>query len=176
MKLNLKLLIPAIIIAIVLIGTSYILLSKQNEETENNTTAQTSSNVESENANYKASFAIYTNGTFRIFTAPMYHNLSADVFIEASNPNIVNVKKSNISWRGFFKTLPFELDENCLTTGTKQTFCTNENDVLQFYLNEDRNQSALDQIINPGDKLLVTYDKENSSAIAQQLQSIPSSE
>lgn len=175
MKLNLKLLIPAIIIAIVLIGTSYIFLSKQNGETENNTTAQTSSRVESENANYKASFAIYTNGTFRIFTAPMYHNLSADVFIEASNPNIVHVKKSNITWDDFFKTLPFELEENCLTTGTKQTFCTNDNYKLQFFISGLSDSNALDKIINSGDKLLVTYEKENASIIQKQLQSIPSS-
>lgn len=125
------------------------------------------------NADFKASFAIYTNGTFRIFTSPMYHNLSKDVYIEIANPNLVNVKKANISWRNFFETLPMKLDENCLITGTKQTFCSNSEFTLQFYLNGERNQSALDQIINPGDKLLVTYEKENSPAILQQLQSIP---
>ena len=36
----------------------------------------------------KASFAIFTNGTFRVFTASMYHNLSQDVYIEANNPNL----------------------------------------------------------------------------------------
>ncbi len=122
---------------------------------------------------YSASFAIYTNGTFRIFTASMYHNLSDDVYIEASNPNIVYIKKSNITWRGFFATLPMKLDENCLITGTKQTFCSDEQFTLQFYVNGERNQSALDQVINPGDKLLVTYEKENATAIQQQLQSIP---
>lgn len=124
---------------------------------------------------YSASFAIYTNGTFRIFTAPMYHNLSSDVYIEASNPNIVHVKKLNITWRDFFESLPFELNEDCLTTGTKQTFCTNKQYVLQFYINEGINQTALDQVIKPGDKLLVTYDQENAAGISQQLQSIPDS-
>ncbi|EKD85605.1 MAG: hypothetical protein ACD_37C00679G0001, partial [uncultured bacterium] len=110
------------------------------------------------------------------FTAPMYHNLSNDVFIQASNSNIVHIKKSNITWDDFFKTLPFELTKNCLTTGTKQTFCTNQQYKLQFYLNGERNQSVLDQAINSGDKLLVTYDRENLSAIQEQLKSIPDSE
>ena len=57
--------------------------------------------------NKKASFAIFTNGTFRLFTAAMYHNLSEDVFIQADNPNIVHVKKTGITWDVFFKTLPF---------------------------------------------------------------------
>jgi len=42
----------------------------------------------------QASFAIFTNGTFRTFTAAMYHTLSQDVYIEASNPNVIQVKKS----------------------------------------------------------------------------------
>lgn len=176
MKVNPRILISITIgTIIVLIGAFYLFSSKQNEQTENKL-PPTENTTTSENVDFSASFAIYTNGTFRIFTASMYHNLSEDVFIEAANPNIINVKKSNISWRDFFATLPLELDETCLTTGTKQVFCSNEQYSLQFYLNEDKNQSALDQIINPGDKLLVTYDKENSSAITQQLQSIPSSE
>lgn len=159
-----------ILISISLIGGFYFVNSsnikqKSNDQLQKPTTS-------SKNIDYKASFAIYTNGTFRIFTAPMYHNLSEDVFIEASNPNIVNIKRLNITWRDFFETLPLKLDENCLTTGTKQTFCSNDDFVLQFYLNEERNQSALDQVIKPEDKLLVTYEKENSPAITQQLQSI----
>ena len=155
-------------IAVMLIGAFYLFNSGQNNQTENTAT--------SENVDFSASFSIYTNGTFRIFTAPMYHNLSADVFIEATNPNIVNVKKSNITWADFFATLPMKLNENCLITGTKQAFCTNSDFVLQFYLNGERNQSALDQVINPVDKLLVTYDRENASIIQQQLQSIPNSQ
>lgn len=57
----------------------------------------------------KASFAIFTNGTFRVFTASMYHNRSNDVFIEASNPNLVRIKKNGITWDDFFKTLPMKL-------------------------------------------------------------------
>jgi len=41
----------------------------------------------------QASFAIFTNGTFRVFTAAMYHNLSPNAYIEASNPNVIQIKK-----------------------------------------------------------------------------------
>lgn len=175
MKVNPKILIAVIFLIIVfLIGAFFFVSSKQAKQEGSSQSPQTT--TKSENVDYKASFAIYTNGTFRIFTAPMYHNLSSDVFIEASNPNIVNIKRSNVTWSEFFETLPFSLSENCLTTGTKQTFCTNDSFVLQFYLNGERNQSALNQRVNPGDKLLVTYDRENSSVITQQLQSIPNPE
>jgi len=126
-----------------------------------------------ENVGYFASFAIYTNGTFRIFTDSRYHNLSEDVFIELPNSNTVHVKKSNITWGDFFKTLPMSLTQDCLTTGTKQTFCTNETYSLQFFINGSRNQSALSEIIQPNDKLLITYEKEDSILIPSQIQSIP---
>jgi len=122
----------------------------------------------------KAAFAIFTNGTFRIFTASMYHNLSADVYIEPSNPNIVNVKKANITWDDFFKTLPMKLTHDCLTTGTGQTFCTKGNQTLKFYIKGRLDANALDQIINAGDQLLVSFGNENEAQIQSQLQQIPS--
>lgn len=162
-----------VLISIFLIGVFYFVNSAKIKQKSNNQLQ--SPTTSSENVDYKASFTIYTNGTFRIFSASMYHNLSKDVYIEASNPNLVNVKKANASWRDFFATLPMKLDENCLITGTKQTFCTNDKYVLQFYLNGEKDQSALDQPIKPGDKLLVIYGKENSPSIQQQLESIPES-
>ncbi|KKQ34383.1 MAG: hypothetical protein US51_C0041G0005 [Microgenomates group bacterium GW2011_GWA2_37_6] len=162
------------LIVITLIG-AVLFFTRYNKNTSQ--TPETSDSISTDKPEvYSASFAIYTNGTFRIFTAPMYHNLSNDVFIQASNPNIVYVRKSNTTWRDFFATLPMKLDENCLTTGTNQIFCSDEKLTLQFYLNGEKNKSALDQIINPGDKLLVTYEKENAATIQQQLQSIPNPE
>ncbi len=121
----------------------------------------------------KASFAIFTNGTFRVFTAAMYHNLSQDVYIEANNPNIVRVKKSGTTWNDFFSTLPFKLTSQCLTTGAKETFCTGNGGVLQFYLNGEKNDNALNQEIQEGDKLLVTFGTESGAQIKQQLDKIP---
>lgn len=122
---------------------------------------------------YKAGFAIFTHGTFRVFTASMYHNLSPDAYIEASNPNITKVKRAGITWNDFFKTLPFKLTKECLTTGTKETFCTNNNATLQFYLNGKQDQNALDKQISAGDQLLVSYGNESKEQIEKQLQQIP---
>lgn len=108
--------------------------------------------------NITATFEIYTNGTPRTFSAAMYHNLSDEVYIEAINLNLVHIKKQGITWDDFFKTLPFSLDENCLTTGTGQTFCTNQTKALKFYLNSELNQNALDRVINENDELIIRYE------------------
>lgn len=121
----------------------------------------------------EAAFAIFTNGTFRIFTASMYHNLSPDVYIESPNPNIVQVKKADITWNDFFKTLPMSLSRDCLTTGTGQTFCTEGTQTLKFYLNGQLDADALDKKISAGDQLLVSYGDEGDLEIERQLQQIP---
>ena len=123
--------------------------------------------------NKQASFSIFTNGIFRVFTAAMYHNLSDDVYIEASNPNIIKIKKDGITWDDFFKTLPFKLTKDCLTTGTKETFCTGSKGTLKFYLNVEKNENALNQKIKDGDKLLVTFGNESEIVIKEQLDQIP---
>ena len=103
----------------------------------------------------------------------MYHNLSDDVYIEAGSPNIIKVKKAGVTWNDFFSTLPFKLTQDCLTTGTKETFCTGSKVSLKFYLNGERKESVLDQEIQSGDKFLVTFGNESEDAIKQQIDKIP---
>src|SRR3989338_322848 len=121
----------------------------------------------------RASFTIFTNGTLRIFTDSRYHNLSSDVYIESPNSTVVHVKKVEITWDGFFKTLPMKLTSDCLTTGTGQVFCTNETSALKFYINGQLDTAALSRVINSGDKLLVSYGPPDDSAIPNQLQQVP---
>lgn len=128
--------------------------------------------IQNQPVDYKAAFAIYTNGIFRVFTAAMYHNLSEDVYIQAENPNIVHVKKSGVTWDYFFKTLPFSVTRDCLITGTKETFCTNQTKTLKFYLNGARNDNLLNIEIKPNDKGLITYGEESETEIHQQIEQL----
>ncbi|MBI4097241.1 MAG: hypothetical protein HY428_02380 [Candidatus Levybacteria bacterium] len=166
-----------IVITILLVAGFFIFPnSKKNTDSTADETSLKQSNKFSsvpQTVNKQASFAIFTNGIFRIFTASMYHNLSDDVYIEASNSNIVKVKKAKITWDDFFKTLPFTLAKDCLTTGTRETFCTGSKGALKFYLNGEKNENALNQEIKDGDKLLVTFGNESEIVIKEQLDQIP---
>lgn len=124
-------------------------------------------------SNHTASFAIFTNGVFRVFTAPMYHNLSPEVFIENPNPNIIYVKKSNVTYNDFFNTLPFKLTRECLTTGTNEKYCTGEKNKLRFFINGVENPNALDLIIQPNDRLLITFGNLTDAQIKSQEAKIP---
>src|SRR3989344_2956506 len=121
------------------------------------TTFEVSPTKTQEKVDITASFEIYTNTTKRIFTASMYHNLSEDVYITSDNPSIIHVKKAGVTWADFFATLPMKLSKDCLVTGTKQTFCTGQEGSLRFFINDQENPDALDEVINEGDFLKVTY-------------------
>lgn len=121
----------------------------------------------------KASFAIFTNGTFRIFTDSRYHNLSEDVHLTRETPNIITVTKKGVTWRDFFESLPMRVTNDCLTTGTGQLFCTNSEASLKFYLNGIRDDNVLDKEIMDKDKLLISYGDETEEEIEVQMQRIP---
>lgn len=111
-------------------------------------------------SDYTARFEIYTNGTKRIFSDSKYHNKSQDVYIENSNPSVVNIKKEGLTWADFFATLPMKLEKDCLTTGTGQVFCSNKDKKLKFYINNLENPNALTTTIYPDDFLKVVYSDE----------------
>lgn len=163
---------------IVAIGGGLLFFSQQKSRTEVEPSPQAGISRQAptsyvrEEIDSRASFVIFTNGTFRIFTAPTYHNLSEDVFIQVSNPNVIHVKKTGITWSRFFATLPFKLTKDCLTTGTKQTFCTNETGALKFYLNGTRDDSALEKEIFDGDTLLVSYGPVQDKEIPTQIEKV----
>lgn len=172
-----KLIFVGIVITILLVAGYFIFSnSKKNTNSTADETSLKQSNISSsvpQTVNSQASFAIFTNGTFRVFTASMYHNLSEDVYIQADNPNVVLVKKSGITWDDFFKTLPFSLTKNCLTTGTKETFCTGAKGTLKFYLNGEQEEEILGLEIQNNDTLLVTFGNESEIVIKEQIDQIP---
>lgn len=116
--------------------------------------------TEHQETNITAEFKIVTNGTIRIFTDQKYHYQSKDVYLTPDKPNTIQIKKEGITWSDFFKTLPMSLDNKCLVTGTKQTFCTSELYILTFNINGSNDPKALNKKINKDDFLLVEYKKK----------------
>lgn len=128
--------------------------------------------MEMEEETIAASFGIFTNGTFRTFTLAMYHNQDDEVYIEPQNPNVVIVKNQTRTWDYFFKTLPFLLTKECLTTGTGQSFCSDEVSTLKFYINGVEDPNALDRAIKHKDKLLIVYGNGSIDNYVKQIPTI----
>jgi len=157
--------IIAIIIVIVISGFGYLFFSKKSTPSPQ----QNKVEKQPERVSYDASFAIFTNGIFRDFSASMYHNLSPHAYIQSGEPNKVQVRKKGVTWNDFFKTLPFKLTKECLTTGLGETFCTGQGGSLKFYLNGERNDNVLDEVIHSGDSILISFGNENEAQIKEQM-------
>src|SRR3990172_5189536 len=110
-----------------------------------------------QNVDFTATFTIITGDITRSFSAPMYHNLSPDASIDSTNPMAVHVKRKGVTWNDFFETLPLTLTNDCLTTGTNETFCTGQNGTLRFFLNDLENQNLLNEEIRPDDRALIRF-------------------
>src|SRR3989344_5478952 len=149
-----KKIIAAFFIIVVLV--SFFLIFKQSPAPETQT-FQSTPTPTSTSVNIKASFTIITENITRNFSAEKYHNQSSDVYIEKSDPSIVNVNKVGITWSDFFKTLPMELTKECLITGDGETLCTGQNGTLKFYLNNVETPDLLDQEIINDTKVSVIF-------------------
>ncbi len=169
-----KYLLGFFVSAIVLAGASYLLFKNQtNYPTISAPTNNISSTPSSDTrGKTEATFAIYTNGTFRIFTDPRYHNRSEDVFISSGNPSVINVIKKGVTWNDFFKTLPMKLEKTCITTGTGQVFCSNQTHTLKFFINGAKDDKTLDREIKNEDRLLVSYGPKEDRNIELQLRNL----
>ncbi len=125
---------------------------------EDGSTVSAGLNKKESGVSFTANFEIEANGIKRNFSRGMYMNLSKDVYIESpESSSVVHVKKEGVTWNDFFKTLPMSLTKDCLVTGTKEEFCSNETKKLKFFINDLESPDALDQIIKQDDKLKVEY-------------------
>lgn len=163
-----KILIFVIVVVLICVIAVVALNNGAQKTTNTNGVIQPAS-IETTN---RAAFAIFTNGTYRIFSDSKYHKLSTDVYIEEENPNILIVKKKGITWSDFFNTLPMKLSKDCLVTGTGQKFCNKEGGKLNFYINGENDYLALDKEIKNGDTLLVSFGI-NQNNLKEELSQIP---
>lgn len=143
------------VVIIILAISAYTIFNKPQSPSTANPTPAPITQIEKENVT--ATFTIITENITRSFKAEKYHNLSPDVYIEASDPTIVHVKKMGITWDDFFKTLPMKLTKQCLITGDGETLCNNKDSSLKFYLNNIETPDLLEKRINEGDKALIKF-------------------
>lgn len=169
-----KILLVIVVIILIAISSSYIDESTDLLQ-ENNSLISISSEVEvnSQEVDVTAGFAIFTNGVFRVFTSSMYHNLSSEAYISRSEPNVIHVKVSGITWGEFFATLPLELTQACLVTGNKERYCSNDSAKLKFYINGVEDDNVLSREITQSDKLLITYGSKTEQQLKEELSKIP---
>ncbi len=165
----------ALFIMVAVLGFVIINYRQQPQLTQKESTQTTTPTAVPKVVDDRAAFVIFTNGSIRVFTDLKYHNRSPDVYIEAGNPNIVRVKAGNITWQQFFDTLPapMKIQQDCLFTGSGQSYCNNHTGTLKFYRNGMQVSGLLSSPIIAGDRVLISYGSSKEDVSAQ-LNRVPS--
>lgn len=122
---------------------------------------------------YKASFSVYTNGTKRGFNEPEFLERDERAYMTESEPDVIRIKKTGITWGQFFETLPIQIYKDCLLFNTGYIYCNTSSKTVKFYINGLKEDNALDLGIRNGDRLLITYGHEDDSTIEKQIKSVP---
>lgn len=150
-------LIISALAAVLIVGLAIFASRSKPQTADLPNTATPSPAPVSGNTDISATFTIITGNITRSFKADKYHNQSPDVYIEASDPKVIHVKKAGITWDDFFQTLPMKLTKDCLVTGDGETLCDGKSGSLKFYLNEIETPNLLDKEIKEDDKALIKF-------------------
>lgn len=145
------------LLLVIIVGLMLTGCNSKSAKTASTPTPTPPAPIIDEKVEISASFIIMTDKITRSFKAEKYHNQSPDVYIEASDSTIVNVKKKGITWDDFFKTLPMKLTKDCLITGDGGTLCDRKDGSLKFYLNDVEDKNLLDREIKEADRALIKF-------------------
>jgi len=130
-----------------------------------------------EEVHIHADFLVAINGQLWDFTADKYQSsstqkLADDIHLHDHQGNVLHRHASGITIGDFFSSLGFTLSNDCLITDTKETYCGDEENVLQVYVNGEKVTAAATYIPAEEDQILVYFGRDEQSLIEPLLSDI----
>ncbi len=109
-----------------------------------------------------ADFLAYINNERLDLTAEQYQSsveqvLHKDFHLHDNKDNLIHRHAENLTLVDFLSSLGFAVTDTCLTTDTAEHFCTDEEKVLQLYVNEKTVPNILTYVPQEEDKILLYY-------------------
>jgi hypothetical protein len=65
-----------------------------------------------------------------------------------------------------------DISNGCFITDTNQRYCDNPVDKLSFYVNGNKTDDIMNYVLNDGDRMLITYGKQNSTELDREFQEL----
>ena len=119
-------------------------------------------------AHEHASISVMILGQEFDFTQEQYQLQSPYIHFENSNGYVIHRHSQGVTLGYFFETLNVEFSKNCIEF-SNQSFCSNEDFTLKYYINEQRVTNINDYLIFDGDYILISYGAENQEQIEEQI-------
>ncbi|MDI1495827.1 MAG: putative membrane protein [Cenarchaeum symbiont of Oopsacas minuta] len=103
------------------------------------------------------------------YSLPAYQIKSGWIHFEAQDGTTIHRHASGVTLEYLFNSVGIRLDEKCFVFPDYREFCTNEEFSLQYYVNGDIVNSINDLVIEDESRILISYGKDDSNRIAEEL-------
>jgi len=110
------------------------------------------------------------------FSAPAYQIKSSWIHFEGRDAFTVHKHATGVTLEYLFDTLQLTLDDQCFVFQDGRSFCTNDDYVLQLYINWEKVSDIRDYEIVEDDRILIVYGAETPEEIDAMLFDLKSRE
>ncbi len=110
------------------------------------------------------------------FSAPAYQIKSTWIHFEGRDAFTVHKHATGVTLGFLFDSLQLVLDDQCFVFQDGRSFCTNDDYVLQLYINGEKVSDIKDYEIAEDDKILIAYGAETPEEIDAMLLDLESRE
>ena len=114
---------------------------------------------------------VYINSKSIDFSQRKYQIATSFIHFEDGLGDVVHVHATGMTIGHLFKSLKGGINNNCIVL-EGQSYCSDGDKKLKFYVNGQQSNEFSDRIIKYLDKYLISYGNENDSEIQKQLSSI----
>ena len=91
------------------------------------------------------------------FAAPAYQIKSAWIHFEGNDGSTIHKHATGVTLGYLFETLGLGLDDQCFEFQDGRSFCTNDENKLVFYINDEEVSDIRDYEIVENDRVLISY-------------------
>lgn len=127
-------------------------------------------------AHEHAAILINLNGTNVDLAQQKYMVRSNYIHIESYNGTLdgstIHKHATNVPMGEFLKSIRMDIVDGCFITDSNQRFCNEDQYELRFYVNGNEVEDIMNYVPNDNDRILITYGKQNSTEINEQLQEL----
>jgi len=103
------------------------------------------------------------------FGSPAYQIKSSWIHFEGQSSSTLHRHASGVTLGYLFGTLGLDVDDECFIFADGREFCTNDDYSLKFYVNHEQVPEILTNVVQEGDRILISYGNESTQEIDTQL-------
>ena len=117
-------------------------------------------------------FKLYLDGRELDFSQQRYQLRSRHVHVEGGDGDVIHVHATGATLGFFLDTLGFQFNSSCIVADDSARYCNSGSSTLKLYVNGRPSAEFGGYVLQPNDKILISYGSESGEEIGRQLLSV----